>query len=104
MEGFTLFDTVVLIGYISLIAWIGSRFSKDQHNPEDYFLGGRKIPGWAIGLSVMATQASAITFIGAPGWGFEGGLERLVTFINVPLAMIVFLCSDRKLVQPHRWG
>lgn len=91
MEGFTLFDTIVLIGYISLIAWIGSRFGKDQHNPEDYFLGGRKIPGWAIGLSVMATQASAITFIGAPGWGFEGGLERLVTFINVPLAMIVLI-------------
>lgn len=81
----------MLIGYISLIAWIGSRFGKDQHNPEDYFLGGRKIPGWAIGLSVMATQASAITFIGAPGWGFEGGLERLVTFINVPLAMIVLI-------------
>lgn len=91
MEGFTLFDTIVLIVYISLIAWIGSRFGKDQHNPEDYFLGGRKIPGWAIGLSVMATQASAITFIGAPGWGFEGGLERLVTFINVPLAMIVLI-------------
>ena len=91
MDGFTLLDTIVLIGYISLIAWIGSRFGKDQHNPEDYFLGGRKIPGWAIGLSVMATQASAITFIGAPGWGFEGGLERLVTFINVPLAMIVLI-------------
>lgn len=91
MDGFTLIDTVVLIAYIGLIVWIGSRFGKDQKNPEDYFLGGRKIPGWAIGLSVMATQASAITFIGAPGWGFEGGLERLVTFINVPLAMIVLI-------------
>ncbi|PRY64703.1 SSS family transporter [Vreelandella songnenensis] len=91
MEGFTLVDMTVLIVYIGLIAWIGSRFGKDQHSPEDYFLGGRKIPGWAIGLSVMATQASAITFIGAPGWGFEGGLERLVTFINVPLAMIVLI-------------
>ncbi|MGP8291154.1 sodium:solute symporter [Vreelandella zhanjiangensis] len=91
MEGFTLVDMTVLIVYIGLIAWIGSRFGKGQHSPEDYFLGGRKIPGWAIGLSVMATQASAITFIGAPGWGFEGGLERLVTFINVPLAMIVLI-------------
>lgn len=91
MDGFTLIDTVVLIAYIGLIVWIGSRFGKDQKSPEDYFLGGRKIPGWAIGLSVMATQASAITFIGAPGWGFEGGLERLVTFINVPLAMIVLI-------------
>lgn len=91
MEGFTPVDMAVLIVYIGLIAWIGSRFGKDQHSPEDYFLGGRKVPGWAIGLSVMATQASAITFIGAPGWGFEGGLERLVTFINVPLAMIVLI-------------
>lgn len=91
MEGFTSWDTAVLVGYIALIVWIGSRFGKDQHSPEDYFLGGRKIPGWAVGLSVMATQASAITFIGAPGWGFEGGLERLVTFLNVPLAMIVLI-------------
>ncbi|MCS2607707.1 sodium:solute symporter [Halomonas dongshanensis] len=91
MEGFTLFDTIVLIGYVGLIAWIGSRFGKGQHSTQDYFLGGRSIPGWAIGLSVMATQASAITFIGAPGWGFEGGLERLVTFINVPLAMILLI-------------
>nr|WP_286009634.1 sodium:solute symporter [Salinicola sp. S1-1-2] len=73
------------------IAWVGARFGKDQESTQDYFLGGRKIPGWAIGLSVMATQASAITFIGAPGWGFEGGLERLAVFINVPLAMAVLI-------------
>ncbi|GHB32110.1 sodium:solute symporter [Salinicola rhizosphaerae] len=91
MGAFTWVDTVVLIVYVMGIAWVGVRFGKDQENTEDYFLGGRKIPGWAIGLSVMATQASAITFIGAPGWGFEGGLERLATFINVPLAMAVLI-------------
>jgi len=88
---FTWWDTVVLILYVVGIAWVGARFGKDQESTQDYFLGGRKIPGWAIGLSVMATQASAITFIGAPGWGFEGGLERLATFINVPLAMAVLI-------------
>ncbi len=91
MGAFTWWDTVVLIVYVVGIAWVGARFGKDQESTQDYFLGGRKIPGWAIGLSVMATQASAITFIGAPGWGFEGGLERLATFINVPLAMAVLI-------------
>ncbi|MGM8851851.1 sodium:solute symporter [Salinicola halophyticus] len=91
MGAFTWWDTAVLIVYVVGIAWVGARFGKDQENTQDYFLGGRKIPGWAIGLSVMATQASAITFIGAPGWGFEGGLERLATFINVPLAMAVLI-------------
>ncbi|WP_110684847.1 sodium:solute symporter [Salinicola aestuarinus] len=91
MGDFTLVDTLVLIVYVAGIAWLGARFGKDQESTQDYFLGGRKIPGWAIGLSVMATQASAITFIGAPGWGFDGGLERLATFINVPLAMAVLI-------------
>ncbi|WP_043530049.1 sodium:solute symporter [Litchfieldella xinjiangensis] len=91
MDAFTWIDTVVLVVYVLLIAWIGSWVGKGQTSTQDYFLGGRSIPGWAIGLSVMATQASAITFIGAPGWGFEGGLERLVTFINVPLAMAVLI-------------
>ncbi|WP_419307496.1 sodium:solute symporter [Chromohalobacter israelensis] len=91
MSEFTWLDSVVLVVYILLVALIGARFGRSQQSTQDYFLGGRRIPGWAIGLSVMATQASAITFIGAPGWGFEGGLERLVTFLNVPLAMAVLI-------------
>ncbi|WP_136066279.1 sodium:solute symporter family protein [Modicisalibacter radicis] len=91
MSEFTWLDSTVLVIYILAIAFIGARFGRGQSDTQDYFLGGRKIPGWAIGLSVMATQASAITFIGAPGWGFDGGLERLVTFINVPIAMAVLI-------------
>lgn len=91
MAAFGWLDTLVVVVYVALIAWVGARFGKSQASTEDYFLGGRRIPGWAIGLSVMATQASAITFIGAPGWGFEGGLERLIIFINVPLAMVVLI-------------
>ncbi|WIX32240.1 sodium:solute symporter [Salinicola sp. JS01] len=93
MGAFTVWDSIVLVVYVLGIAWVGARFGKSQATTQDYFLGGRRIPGWAIGLSVMATQASAITFIGAPGWGFEGGLERLVTFINVPLAMAVLIVA-----------
>lgn len=102
MSTFTWLDSIVLVVYILAIAAIGALVGRGQSSTQDYFLGGRKVPGWAIGLSVMATQASAITFIGAPGWGFEGGLERLVTFLNVPLAMAVLIL----LIVPvfHRAG
>ncbi|WP_173917584.1 sodium:solute symporter [Halobacillus sp. Marseille-Q1614] len=90
MSNFTTLDYSILIVYILGVAVIGAMFGKDQKTTKDYFLGGRSIPWWAIGLSVMATQASAITFIGAPGWGYEGGLERLIMYLNVPLA-IAFL-------------
>tara|TARA_R110001583_G_scaffold179658_2_gene336560 strand:+ start:2109 stop:2297 length:189 start_codon:yes stop_codon:yes gene_type:complete len=61
-------DTLVLIGYIGLIAWIGSRFGKDQHNPEDYFLGGRKIPGWAIVPSPLSEHLAGASRAALNAW------------------------------------
>jgi SSS family transporter len=93
MSSFTTIDFIVLIVYVVGIAIFGAFFGKNQKTTKDYFLGGRNIPWWAIGLSVMATQASAITFIGAPGWGYSGGLERMNTFINVPLVMAFLMVT-----------
>lgn len=93
MNNFSTIDFVVLIVYIIGIAIFGAFFGKNQKTTKDYFLGGRSIPWWAIGLSVMATQASAITFIGAPGWGYSGGLERINTYINVPLVMAFLMVT-----------
>ncbi|SFF73145.1 transporter, SSS family [Halobacillus alkaliphilus] len=93
MSSFTLIDYVIFIVYILGTALVGAAFGKKQKSTKDYFLGGRSIPWWAIGLSVMATQASAITFIGAPGWGYDGGLTRMTTFINVPLAMAFLIAT-----------
>lgn len=93
MNGFTTIDFIVLIVYVLGIALFGAYFGKKQKSTKDYFLGGRSIPWWAVGLSVMATQASAITFIGAPGWGYDGGLERINTFINVPLVMAFLMVT-----------
>ncbi|WP_106475657.1 sodium:solute symporter [Phytohalomonas tamaricis] len=87
MSQFTWIDMLVLVAYVALTAVVGAWVGRKQGSTEDYFLGGRRIPWWAIGLSVMATQASAITFIGAPGWGYQGGLERLIMFVNAPLAV-----------------
>ncbi|WP_026571822.1 sodium:solute symporter [Sediminibacillus terrae] len=93
MNNFTTIDFIVLIVYVLGIAFFGAFFGKNQKSTKDYFLGGRSIPWWAIGLSVMATQASAITFIGAPGWGYSGGLERINTYINVPLVMAFLMVT-----------
>ena len=93
MQSFALIDYVVVVVYIAGIAWLGASFGKDQDSTEDYFLGGRRVPWWAIGLSVMATQASAITFIGAPGWGYEGGLTRTAMFLNIPLVMAFLIVT-----------
>jgi len=57
-----------------------------------YFLGNRRMPWWAIGLSVMATQASAITFIGTTGQAFDDGMEFVQFYLALPFAMVV-LCA-----------
>lgn len=93
MNNFTMIDFVVLIVYVVGIALFGAFFGRNQKSTKDYFLGGRSIPWWAVGLSVMATQASAITFIGAPGWGYEGGLDRINTYINLPLVMAFLMVT-----------
>ncbi len=65
--------------------------SRKNEGMEGYFLGNRSLPWWAIGLSVMATQASAITFIGTTGQAFDDGMEFIQFYLALPFAMVV-LC------------
>jgi SSS family transporter len=66
--------------------------SRKNEGIEGYFLANRSIPWWAIGLSVMATQASAITFIGTTGQAFDDGMEFIQFYLALPFAMVV-LCA-----------
>jgi len=63
--------------------------SRRNEGVEGYFLANRRLPWWAIGLSVMATQASAITFIGTTGQAFDGGMEFIQFYLALPFAMVV---------------
>ncbi len=65
-------DYVVIVFYLLIVAAIGFWASRGQHNTEDYFLGGHKIPWWAAGLSLIATATSALTFMGAPVQSLKG--------------------------------
>ncbi len=78
-----LFSTLLII---SIYGVIKTRGSKDL---ESYLASNRSTPWWAIGLSIMATQASAITFISTPGLGYEQGLRFAQFYYGLPIAMVI---------------
>ena len=63
--------------------------SRKNVGVEGYFLANRRMPWYAIGLSVMATQASAITFIGTTGQAFDDGMEFVQVYLGLPIAMVI---------------
>ncbi len=82
-------DWTIIAAYLIWIVWDGLRLTKDASELEGYFLAGRNIPWWAVGLSVMATQLSAITMIGTTGQGYQNGIGLLQQYYALPLAMII---------------
>jgi len=79
-----------LAGMIALSVYLG----KNQNNNQDYYLGGKQMPWWAIGLSTMATQCSTNSLLGAPAFvafAIGGGMVWLQYEIAVPLAMIFLM-------------
>ena len=82
-------DWAIMAIYLAWIVWDGLRLTRRSHELEGFFLGGRAIPWWAVGLSVMATQLSAITMIGTTGQGYADGMRFLQFYYALPLAMIV---------------
>jgi SSS family solute:Na+ symporter len=82
-------DWTIIAIYLVWIVWDGIRLTKKSNELEGYFLASRSLPWWAVGLSVMATQLSAITMIGTTGQGYVDGMRFLQFYYALPLAMIV---------------
>jgi Na+/proline symporter len=82
-------DWIVLTTFIIWIVYDGLKRVKDSHELDGYLLAKRSIPWWAAGLSVMATQLSAITMIGTTGQGYTDGMRFIQFYFGLPLAMIV---------------
>jgi Na+/proline symporter len=82
-------DWTIIAIYLTWIVWDGLRLTKRSSELEGYFLASRSLPWWAVGLSVMATQLSAITMIGTTGQGYADGMRFLQFYYALPLAMIV---------------
>ena len=82
-------DWLVVVAYISWIVIDGLRRSKGTDKVDGYFLANRSLPWWAVGLSVMATQMSAVTMIGTTGQAYLTGLRFVQFYLGLPLAMII---------------
>lgn len=86
-------DWIVLVATLTLIVVYGLYKSRTTRNMEGYFLSNRTMPWWLVLLSIMGTQASAITFLGATGQGFTSGMGFVQYYFGLPLAMIIISIS-----------
>ena len=82
-------DWIVLFGTLFTIVGFGVWKTRQNQTVNDYLRGGNSMNWFTIGLSVMATQASAITFLSAPGLGYESGLGFVQFYFGLPLALII---------------
>lgn len=82
-------DWIILFGTLLFIVAYGVYKTRGSQNIESYLLGDKSMKWWTIGLSVMATQASAITFLSTPGQAYEDGMGFIQFYLSLPLAMIV---------------
>src|SRR5476649_278234 len=83
------FDWLVVVAYVGWVVIDGLRRSKGTDKVDGYFLANRSLPWWAVGLSVMATQMSAVTIVGTTGQAYLTGLRFVQFYLGLPLAMVI---------------
>src|SRR5213594_1121721 len=82
-------DWLVVVVYVVWIVYDGLRRSKGTDKVDGYFLANRSLPWWAVGLSVMATQMSAVTIVGTTGQAYLTGVRFIQFYFGLPIAMII---------------
>ena len=94
-------DYIILFAYLLVLVLLGWYFSRRKQSSKDFFLGGQRIPYWAAGISIMATQVSSIGFMAIPAkaydtdWAYFTGV--FTWFIVVPIVIFAFIPFYRKL-------
>jgi len=110
--GFGWLDWLVVIGALAVTTWIGGRLSGRQSSLRDFFLGGRRLPWYAVSASIVATEISAVTFISLPSVVFKPGGN--LTYLQ--LGVIGSLCArmliawilvpvyyEREIMSPYEY-
>src|SRR5918997_2005226 len=82
-------DWTIVVGSLVYVIADGIRRARGTKEIEGYFLASRSLPWWAVGLSVMATQLSAVTMIGTTGQGAADGMQFVQFYFGLPLAMVI---------------
>ena len=84
-----LLDWIILFGTLITIVGYGVWKTRGSKNIKGYLLGDKNMKWWTIGLSIMATQASAITFLSTPGQAYDDGMRFIQFYFGLPIAMVV---------------
>src|SRR5882757_8309771 len=89
-ESFGIANYLVLAGYMIAVILIGLSFSRDQKNLAGYFLAERAAPWWAVGISILACDLSAVSYMGSPAWTYYCDLRyAMATFMSPVMAVLV---------------
>ena len=80
---------LIVIVYLVWVVVDGIKKSKDTDTVSGYFIANKSLSWWVVGLSVMATQLSAVTMIGTPGQGATDGIRFIQLYLGLPLAMVI---------------
>jgi len=91
MESFGTLNWAIVIVYLVGNLFLGYIMSRRVKTSEDYYLGDRSAPWWAIGISVVATYVSALSFLGGPAWAYGDGMAALAIHVNYPLVIFVVI-------------
>jgi len=89
MDRFGALNWSIVIAYLLGNLLLGYIMSRRVKTSEDYYLGDRSAPWWAIGISVVATYVSALSFLGGPAWAYGDGMAALAIHVNYPLVIFV---------------
>src|SRR5690554_2439253 len=84
-------DFLIIIVSLVLSVGVGVYFAKRQKNTENYFKASGSLPSWAIGMSILATLISSVTFLAYPGEGYSSNWIRLVQGLMVPLVLVAII-------------
>ena len=82
-------DWVVLVGWLVLLVGYGLYRGRGANTVNTYLLAGKTMPWYAMGLSIVATQASAVTFISTTAQGYVDGLRFAQFYFGLPIAMVI---------------
>src|ERR1043165_5530369 len=82
-------DWIILAGTIACIVLYGTWKTRGNKNIEGYLKGDNSMKWWMMGVSIMATQASAVTFLSTPGQAIEDGMRFLQFYFGLPVAMVI---------------
>ncbi len=91
MAEFGSFNFAVLLLYMVLTLVLGALLSKKVETASDFYVGRKTTPWWAIGLSVLATYVSAMTFLGAPAWSYSTVLSVIAIHMNYPIVVVIVM-------------